>query len=78
MPNLEFEEIMKTVKCMCCSKTVDVTCKNRLNKSIKIKGEKCGHCGIGTLDLIQATPPWDIEHLQCDHCDSTFNLEENR
>jgi len=40
---------------------------------IKI-GDKCPHCKKGILELVKGNEPFTIDHLQCNICDSTFNL----
>lgn len=38
----------------------------------------CPYCNEGKLKYIPENEPWNMEHLQCEKCDSTYNLlEEN-
>ena len=39
-------------------------------------GDKCPHCKKGRLIFINEAFPYATNHLQCDKCDSTFNLED--
>lgn len=36
----------------------------------------CPYCKEAKLKVIDADPPWTIEHYQCPKCDSTFNIDE--
>ena len=40
-------------------------------------GDVCPHCEEDKLVLIKGNEPYNIDHLQCPSCDSTYNLEEN-
>ena len=40
------------------------------------EGDLCPHCKKGKLELVKANEPYNIEHLQCDKCDSTYFLED--
>jgi transposase-like protein len=35
---------------------------------------KCQHCEEGTLVVVTAYEPWNLEHYQCEDCDSTYSL----
>jgi transposase-like protein len=37
---------------------------------------KCPNCKTGNLEKATGTEPFNQDHLQCDNCDSTFNIEE--
>jgi hypothetical protein len=37
-------------------------------------GDVCPHCKRGKLELVKEDYPWTTDHLQCDSCDSTYNL----
>ena len=37
---------------------------------------KCNHCKKGKLEVIKGYEPYNIDHYQCNYCDSTFNIEE--
>lgn len=39
-------------------------------------GDKCPHCNKGIILLIVGVFPYTIDHLICDHCDSTYCLKE--
>ena len=39
--------------------------------------DNCPHCKYGILMLVKSNFPFE-DHLQCDCCDSTFILEENK
>ena len=41
-----------------------------------IQGDQCLHCKEGTLTLIKEDYPYNIDHLQCISCDSTYILNE--
>jgi len=43
-----------------------------------VAGEKCPHCNEGKLELVNGNYPYNIDHLQCNICDSTFNLFDRR
>ena len=36
----------------------------------------CPHCHKGILELVLENYPWTTDHLQCNVCDSTYNLED--
>jgi len=46
-------------------------------KIILEAGDECPHCQTGTLELVKGNGPYNVDHLQCDNCDSTYNLNEN-
>lgn len=35
---------------------------------------KCPHCNSDELTLINGNEPYDVDHLQCPTCDSTYTL----
>jgi len=37
-------------------------------------GDKCPHCKKGVLELVMSNEPYNTNYLQCDNCDSTYNL----
>lgn len=37
--------------------------------------ELCDFCEVGELELVEADPPWTVEHYICPVCDSTYNVE---
>lgn len=39
------------------------------------RGAKCPDCG-GEVKLVKDDPPYNVDHLQCVDCDSTFILDE--
>ena len=42
------------------------------------ENDVCPYCNEGKLKCIPENEPWNMEHLQCGKCDSTYNLfEEN-
>jgi uncharacterized protein YbaR (Trm112 family) len=36
----------------------------------------CSFCKKGQLEFIKGTEPWDYDHLMCNNCNSTYNLDE--
>ena len=44
------------------------------NENLKV-GDVCPHCKDATLDLVKEDFPYNIDHLQCPNCDSTYNLD---
>jgi hypothetical protein len=37
---------------------------------------KCLKCTSGNLEKVTGTEPYNQDYLQCDNCDSTFNIDE--
>lgn len=37
---------------------------------------KCLKCNCGILEKVNGTEPYNQDHLQCNNCDSTFNIIE--
>jgi hypothetical protein len=33
----------------------------------------CPHCKNGSLELVKGVEPYNTDHYQCNHCDSTYN-----
>lgn len=42
---------------------------------IKNIGDKCTNCNKGILQFISEHYPYNISHLKCNNCDSTFTLK---
>jgi len=36
----------------------------------------CPHCQLGILELVIPSRPFDMEHLQCNNCNSTYTLDD--
>lgn len=39
------------------------------------KEDLCPFCKIGKLVIVSENEPWNCEHLICDRCDSTYELD---
>lgn len=37
---------------------------------------KCPKCTSGIIEKVNGNEPFNEDHLQCNNCDSTFNIEE--
>ena len=35
----------------------------------------CPTCAVGTIKLVFGDYPYNIDHLKCDYCDSTYTLK---
>jgi len=40
------------------------------------ENDTCPHCGKGILQLIKGDHPYNIDHLMCNECFSTYNLDQ--
>lgn len=40
----------------------------------EVHGATCPHCNEGVLQYVRAALPYSLKHLQCNNCDSTYNL----
>ena len=47
-------------------------------KDVKLKiGDKCPHCEYGVLSYVRGNEPYNVDHLMCFECDSTYVLERS-
>ena len=40
-------------------------------------GDICPHCKEGKIIFIKGNEPYDVDHLMCNLCNSTYILEED-
>ena len=63
-----------------CSKArqqwVYAAIKAVVDEENKKKIKFCSHCSKGKLEVVEENPPYSVEHLQCDSCDSTFGIDQ--
>ncbi len=39
-------------------------------------GDKCPHCKIGLIEFVNGYEPYNVDHLMCSKCDSTYVLDD--
>lgn len=42
------------------------------------EGDKCPHCKIGLIEFVNGYEPYNIDHLMCSKCDSTYILDDSK